>query len=172
MIKIVNNTPLETEITVLGDFRLLKYDPRTLVSTISTAPPLHTWPLECVHILQNGPLVKNISFSVDRWSEYEVDISSSKTVTMTMGFRDSRTVWSKHTPGSYEWDGKSLTVTISCSLKQQSLYRPRKGPIVAQDIPLVIICKTENTSWKVTDEPITMVKYTPVINNDYFRTQQ
>lgn len=171
MIKIVNNTPLEIEISVLGDFRLLKYDPRMLISTISTAPPIHTWPLECFHILRYGPLVKNISFCVDRWSEYEVDISSLKTVGMTMGFRDSRTVWSKHTPGSYEWDGTSLSVTISCSLKQPSLYRPRKGPIVAQDIPLVIVHKTENTSWKVTEEPITMVKYTPLINNEYFRTQ-
>ena len=172
MIKIVNNTPLEIEITILGEFRLLKYDPRTLVSNIGTAPSLHTWPLEFIYILQNGPLIENISFGVDRWSEYEVGIYSSKTMSMNMGFKDSRTVWSKHTPGNYEWDGKSLTVTISCSLKQQTLYRPRKGPIVAQDIPLAIVCKTENTSWKVTDEPITMVKYTPLLSNEYFRSQR
>jgi len=170
MIKIVNNTPLEIEITCLGEFRLLKYEPRTLTSSISAAPPVYTWPLECINILRHGPLMKNVSFCVDRWSEYEVDISSSQPVSMTMGFRDSHTVWSRHTPGSYEWDGTSLIVTITCSLKQQTLYRPRKGPIVAADIPLAILCKSENTTWKVVDEPITMVKYTPLIKNEYFRS--
>ena len=46
--------------------------------------------------------------------------------------------------------------------------RGRRGPMIASDINLNINVKSDNTSWKVVEAPITMVRFIPNFNHGYY----
>jgi hypothetical protein len=169
MLNITNNTPFVSEITTLGEFRILSCNPLTLTSEINHPPPWKDWFSEWLHVLINGPLYKSMSFCVDRWSQYTLTMASTSTATMTMGFADARTIWSRHAPGVFEWDGSDLELTIACHPGNANLTKPRYGPAVATDIRLSMVLESENPTWKVLDAPITTVQYNPSFNHAYYK---
>lgn len=169
MFKIINNTPFETNITLHGKLRILNPPPE-YTSIIDNPPNLKDYLTEWIYILWKGPLQKQINMLAEPWSNIQCDLYSSCPTNCTLGFNDVYTTWSKHTPGIYEWDSKSATLEISCDPKMPNLNRGRRsrGPIIASDINLNINVKSDNSSWKVCDAPITMVRFIPNFNNAYY----
>ena len=167
MIKICNNTPFETSISIHGECRVSSNN-NNISSDLAPAPPIMKWFVEWVYILIYGPRYKNISFCIEPWSEISLNIHSNSNSSITMGFNDVCTPWKKHTPGIYTWNSKDMELSISCEPGEMQLKRQKRGPMVAGDISLYIITESNNGSWKVTQEPITMVQYSPTFNNDYY----
>ena len=89
-----------------------------------------------------------------------------------MGFNDVRTHWTKHSPGIYEWDSNFNELTISCTPGEAKIQQQRRGPAIASDIPLHIKTESENPTWKVTQEPITTIQYTPTLDVNYYLHQR
>lgn len=170
MLRLINSTPFETNITLHGNIRLIK-SPNDIHCIIDTAPSYSKWFMEWVHILKNGPLYKQISFCIDPWTQYECLLKSDSQTNLTMGFNDVRTQWTRHTPGIFSWDSKFNEVTITCQPGQANIQRQRRGPSVYGDIPLKIITKSENHTWNEVQSPITTVQYSPTFNGNYYKTQ-
>ena len=170
MIKFKNNTPFETSISIYGTNRLLTTD-ISCTKELSSAPSVYNWFTEWIKILHVGPNYKNISFCIEPWSEYDIKIQSSVNSSISMGFNDVYTQWKKHVPGIYEWNSKNIELDIKCIPVHVKLKKNSKGPMIAQDIPLRIVTKSDNKTWKVSQEPITMLQYSPTFNNEYYQKQ-
>tara|TARA_E500000331_G_scaffold277826_1_gene270636 strand:- start:208 stop:738 length:531 start_codon:yes stop_codon:yes gene_type:complete len=169
MIKLNNNTPFETSVTLHGKIRLISPPPE-YTSIIDNPPPFKNYFTEWIYILQKGPIQKQVNLLVEPWTNIECNISSDITVNCTLGFNDIHTAWSKHSPGIYEWDSKSIGLEINCNPIMPNLNRNRRtrGPIIASDINLNINVKSDNTSWKVCEAPITTVRFIPNFNHGYY----
>lgn len=170
MLRLINSTPFETNITLHGNIRLLK-SPNDIHCIIDTAPSYSKWCMEWIHILKYGPLYKQINFCIDPWTTYECILQSDVTTNLTMGFNDVRTQWTRHTPGIFQWDSKFNEVTISCHPGQVHVKKQHRGPSVYGDIPLHIKTESDNYNWKVVEDPITSVQYSPTFNGNYYKTR-
>jgi hypothetical protein len=171
MFKIINNTPLETNVTLHGSFRIFNIPPESILS-IDSAPSWTKYPTEWLYILKNGPLYKQMTYLVEPWTEIETYIISNSDTSCTLGFNDYNTQWAKHTTGVYSWDSKYAEIELICKPKKPNLRRNGRGPVIAQDIDLNIQAKSENSSWKVCDSPITMVRYSPNFNYGYYQRRE
>ena len=143
---------------------------KQLESETINPPPIKNYCTEWIYILTKGPLQKQISLLVEPWSNIEFELSSNITTNCTVGFNDVHTTWSKHSPGIYEWNSKNIDLEVSCNPKMPNLNRGRRsrGPIIASDINLNVNIKSDNSSWKVCEAPITMVRFIPNFNNAYY----
>lgn len=168
MIKIQNNTPFETNISIYGTNRLITSDVQC-TKEISSAPPYCKWFTEWLYILHSGPTYKSISFCIEPWSEYNMKINSNIDSSMSMGFNDTYTSWKKHVPGIYQWDSKNIEMNITCNPSRVTLKKNTRGPLIAEDIPLNVEIATDNDSWKVTQKHVTMVQYSPMFNYNYYK---
>ena len=171
MLRLINETPFETNITLHGRIRL-KVHPPHITKQLDQSPPLREYCTEWIHILKNGPLYQQVDYCIDPWTSYEILMSGKGVTSLTMGFNDVRTAWTRHTPGVYEWDSNFNEVTITCQPGKHKVTRQRRGPAIFGDIPLHIITKSENPSWKVVDEPITTVQYSPNFNENYYKEER
>ena len=170
MLRLINNTPFETTITLHGNIRLLK-SPNDIHCVIDSAPAYRKWCTEWLHILKNGPLYKQVDFCIDPWTVYECIFKSESATNLTMGFNDVRTQWTRHTPGIYQWNTKFNEVTITCVPGKPVVQKQRRGPSVYGDLPLYIKTESENTSWRTVENPITTVQYSPTFNVNYYKAR-
>lgn len=169
MFKIINKTPFETNITLHGKLRIINL-PSDSTYILDNSPPFKDYFTEWIMILYKGASYKQINMLAEPWSSVECNIFSSTNTNCTLGFNDIHTTWSKHSPGVYEWNSKNAEITITCNPLMPNLKRgSRRGPVIASDINLNIKTKSENTSWKVCEAPITMVRFTPTFNNAYYK---
>lgn len=171
MISFKNNTPFETTITLNNTFRLCG-EPDG-VTEISDPPVCKQWFTEWYYILKYSPMFSSYTILIEPWSEFDFNvIKCSETIDVSMGFNDVRTVWKKHVGGIWSWDGNDMECDIACTVGKPSFYKPRsRGPMVAGDIPLRIITKSNNDTWKVRQNPITTIQYTPNLNEEYYKNQ-
>ena len=172
MFKIINKTPLETSVVLHGNFRVTTSPPDAIL-TVDSAPPLKSWLTEWFKILSSGPIYKQMSYFVEPWTEVETIISSPTSTSCTLGFNDCHTQWTRHTNGIYSWDSKFAEIEIVSNPLKPSLGRNgRRGPMIAQDINLNVQAKSENSSWKVSESPITKCRYSPNFNYAYYKNPQ
>lgn len=171
MLRLLNETPFETNITLHGRVRLI-ISPLHLAKKLDSAPSFKEYFTEWIHILKSGPLYQQVDFCIDPWCSHEIVMSGIGITSLTMGFNDIRTAWTRHTPGVYDWDSGFNEVTITCQPGKSNVKKQRRGPAIFGDIPLHILTKSENPSWQVIDEPITTVQYSPQFNENYYKTEK
>lgn len=169
MLRLINSTPFETNITLHGSLRI-KQSPNDIHSKLNNLPPWQKWFTEWFYILKDGPIYKQIDYCIDPWTTYECIISpiDSEMTEIVMGFNDVRTQWTRHTPGIFHWDNKFAEVNITCKPGKPQIQRQRRGPNIYGDIPLQILTESDNLSFLCTELPITRCKYTPSFNENYY----
>jgi len=170
MLRLNNRTPFDAEITVRGTFRISNSS-MPYTSVIAAPPSWTRWLLEWISILVHGPMNDAMTFVIPAWSESLATIRSDDYSSLTVGFSDVNTTWTRHLPGVYEWNSQALDLCISCKPGTASMKKSRRGPVVAGDIPLNIQMESSNETWEVLEAPITMIKYSPVFNNGYYESE-
>ena len=115
MLRLINSTPFETNITLHGSLRI-KQSPNDIHIKLNNLPPWQKWFTEWFYILKDGPIYKQIDYCIDPWTTYECITSpiDNEMTEIVMGFNDVRTQWTRHTPGIFHWDNKFAEVNISC----------------------------------------------------------
>jgi hypothetical protein len=170
MIQFNNRTPFEVEIALRGTFRILS-STVSYSSVIDSPPDWGKWAIEWFRILLHGPLNSCMTFLIPPWSECSMNICSDGYSSLTIGFNDVNTVWTRHTPGVYEWDSKDMELSISCKPGSANMRRKKHGPMVAGDIPLNIHMESSNETWEVVEAPITTIQYSPMFDNEYYESE-
>ena len=168
MLRLINETPFETSITMHTSLRILK-SPNDIHYKLDNLPPWKKWFVEWFYILRDGPLYQQIDYCIDPWTTYELVVKGESKTEITVGFNDVRTQWTRHTPGIYSWDNKFAEVKITCKPGTPQIQRQRRGPSVYGDIPLMINTESDNFSWGELELPITRCKYSPTFDENYYK---
>ena len=87
MLRLINETPFETNITLHGRIRL-KVHPQHITKQLDQSPPIKEYLTEWIHILKNGPLYQQVDYCIDPWNSYEILMNGKGVTSLTMGFND------------------------------------------------------------------------------------
>jgi len=171
MLRINNKTPFETSITLHGSIRIIN-QPTEITRTLDSSPPFLKYLSEFIQIMWYGPSYKQVGFTIDPWTDFNIKLKSDTSTNLTMGFNDVRTNWTRHTPGIYQWNSNFNEISITCVPGSAKIKQQKRGPAIASDIPLHIKTESENSSWTEVEKPITNIQYTPSLDVNYYLHQR